>query len=319
MAAPVRPREDESSDLGLGSRVAQQSRVRFLNRDGTFNAARLGLSFGEFQNRYHLLLTISWTKFVTFLVLCYFLANTLFAFLYVLCGPGALHGATGVTLSERFTEAFFFSVQTLATIGYGVMSPSGLAANILVTVEALTGLLGFALATGILFARFSRPGAKIIFSRNAIIAPYRGITAFEFRIANSRSSELIDVQATVVLSRTEFQDGISTRRFHPLSLERSGVMFFPLHWVVVHPIDRTSPLFGVTKEAFEASDPEFLVLLTGVDETFSQTVHTRSSYKHHEIIWGATFSDMFIEVGGSNMGIDLRRIHDTETSPLSPA
>ena len=316
MAAPVRKPEDESSDLGLGSRVAQQSRVRFLNRDGTFNAARLGLSFGESQNRYHLLLTISWTKFILLLILCYFLTNTLFAFLYVLCGPGALQGATGVTFAERFTEAFFFSVQTLATIGYGVFSPRGLAANLLVTVEALAGLLGFALATGILFARFSRPGAKIIFSKDAIIAPYRGITAFEFRIANTRSSELIDVKATVVPSRTEFQNGISTRRFHPLTLERSGVMFFPLHWVVVHPIDPTSPLFGVTKEAFEASDAEFMVLLTAVDETFSQTVHTRSSYKHHEVIWGAKFSDMFIDAGGPNLGIDLRRIHDTEPAPL---
>src|ERR1051326_3043060 len=293
MAAPVRKPEDESSDLGLGSRVAQQSRVRFLNRDGTFNAARLGLSFGESQNRYHLLLTISWTKFILLLILCYFLTNTLFAFLYVLCGPGALQAATGVTFAERFTEAFFFSVQTLATIGYGVFSPSGLAANILVTVEALAGLLGFALATGILFARF------------------------ESRMPNPGSSELIDVKAPVVLSRPEFQNGISTRRFHPLTLERSGVMFFPLHWVVVHPIDPTSPLFGVTKEAFEASDAEFMVLLTAVDETFSQTVHTRSSYKHHEVIWGAKFSDMFIDAGGPNLGIDLRRIHDTEPAPLA--
>jgi inward rectifier potassium channel len=308
---------DEYKDLGLGARVAQQSRLRFLNRDGSFNVARRGLSFIRSQNAYHLLLTISWTNFFLLLILGYFLANALFALLYMLCGPGALRGAVGETFGERFLEAFVFSVQTLATIGYGGISPNGLAANLLVTVEALTGLLGFALATGLLFARFSRPAAKIMFSRHAVIAPYRDLTAFEFRIANVRSSELIDVRATVVLSRSELVNGAPVRRFHPLTLERSGVMFFPLHWVVVHPIDPTSPLNGVTREALEASDAEFLILLTAIDETFSQTVHARTSYKHHEVIWGASFSDMFITAGGSTVGIDLRRIHDTQSAPLS--
>lgn len=315
MSPPSRPGEEENRDLGLGTRLAQEGRGRFLNRDGSFNVARGGMTFLRSRNAYHLLLAISWTKFFLLLIASYFVVNSLFAASYVLCGPDALRGAGGDSFAARFPQAFFFSVQTLATIGYGGIIPNGLAANIVVTLEALTGLLGFALATGLLFARFSRPGAKVVFSKHAVIAPYRGISAFEFRVANERSSELFDVQATVVLTRMEVHEGTKRRKFHPLTLERSGVRFFPLHWVVVHPIDRESPLYGVTKESLDASDAEFLVLLSGVDETFSQTVHTRSSYKHHEVLWGSRFADMFLSSDGGVVGIDLRRIHDIEPAP----
>jgi inward rectifier potassium channel len=215
--------------------------------------------------------------------------------------------------TSQFLQDFFFSVQTLATIGYGRMSPHGLAANILVSIEALVGLLGLALATGLLFSRFSRPSAKIAYSHNAIIAPYRGITALEFRIANERSNELIEANATVTLSWNEHDvEGKLLRKFYPLTLERSKVVFFPLQWVIVHPIDETSPLYGMTKEKFDATDAEILILLTAVDETFSQTVHSRSSYKYHEIVWGAKFVDMFQPSDDDMVSIDLRRIHAIE-------
>jgi len=304
--------ENLKQDLGFGSRVAQQSRQRFLNRDGSFNVARRGHSLFESLNIYHFLLSLSWGKFGLLVVASYFITNFLFAAGYLLCGPEALHGAIGVTLLERFFEAFFFSVQTLATIGYGVMSPHGYAANILVSFEALFGLLGFAIVTGLLFSRFSRPKAQIIFSRHAIIAPYKGITAFEFRIVNQRSNQLIGVEATVVMSRNETSGSSMVRKFHQLRLERQGVMFFPLHWVIVHPIDEKSPLFGVTKESLEESDAEFLILLTGVDETFSQTVHARSSYKDTEVIWNAKFTDMFDPPDGDRISIDIRRLHEIE-------
>jgi len=307
--------EDVNKDLGLGSRVAEQSRSRFLNRDGSFNVSRSGLPFTRTQNIYHLLLTMSWTKFFLLIVLFYFLSNLIFAFAFVLCGPTALRGPAVSTFGEQFGQAFFFSVQTLATIGYGGISPNGLGANIVVTIEALTGLLGLTLAAGLLFARFSRPSARILFSRNAVIAPYLDMKAFEFRIANERSNELIDVQVTVVLTRMETHSGKRSRKFHTLKLERNQVKFFPLHLVVVHPIDSASPLHQVTKEAFDASDAEFLVLITALDETFSQNVHSRSSYKFHEVQWGARFSDMFISSDHGEVGIDLRRIHDIESVP----
>ncbi len=303
---------DLDKDLGIGARVAQRAGQRFLNRDGTFNVVRKGLPFYRSLSAYHALLTLSWTRFFLVVAATYLVTNLLFAGGYLLCGPGALRGAVGVTPVDRFGEAFFFSVQTLATIGYGGVSPQGLPANLLVTLEALVGLLGFALATGLLFARFSRPVARILFSHNAVVAPYRGRTGLMFRIANERSNQLIEVTATVTLSRMETVDGVRVRKFYELALERKKVVFFPLHWVVVHPIDDSSPLAGWTKEALDDSLAEVFVLLTAVDETFSQTVHARSSYRHHEVVWGARFSDMFIDTGDGRAGVDLGKIHDVE-------
>ena len=304
---------DLNRDLGLGSRVADQSSQRFLNRDGSFNVRRHGLSYFRSLNPYHALLTISWTKFFLLVAASYFVTNIVFAFLYMLCGPDALHGMEGYTLQQTFLEEFFFSVQTLATIGYGRVSPNNMAANIVVTMEALVGLLGFALATGLLFARFSRPNASIIFSRNAIVAPYRNGKGLMFRIANGSTNELIEVNATVTLSRTEVdQSGKHVRKFYPLTLEREKVIFFPLQWVIVHPIDEASPLNGITKEQFDMSQAEILILLTAVDETFFQPVHSRSSYRHDEIAWEVKFSDMFMQDDEGKLSIDLRKIHDVD-------
>jgi inward rectifier potassium channel len=311
MAAPPQ-NEDLNKDLGFGSRVSQQSRQRFLNRDGTFNVERKGLGFLRSHNIYHWFLTISWVKFFLLIAAAYFVINIVFAFGYMLCGTDALHGLEGYSVDRAFLEEFFFSVQTLATIGYGRLSPNNMAANVIVTFEALVGLLGFALATGLLFARFSRPNAKIIFSNNAIIAPYRDAKALMFRIANQRSNQLLDVQAIVTLGLLETVNGVTSRKFHQLSLEREKVVFFPLHWVIVHPIDETSPLHGFTKERFTEADAEIFILLTGTDETFSQSVHARSSYKHEEVRWGVKFTDMFLPTDDGIMSIDLRKIHDVE-------
>ncbi len=311
-AQPNPTPDDLNRDLGLGTRVAQESRQRFLNRDGSFNVMRHGLSLTKSLNIYHWLLTISWPAFFGLVALSSVVVNLLFAGAYCLCGPGALMGAGDAATGSRFLDAFFFSVQTAATIGDSRVTAVGIVPNILLSIEALVGLLGFALATGLLFARFSRPNARIMFSRNAIIAPYRGITALEFRIANERSSQLINVGASVTLILKVMDNGSPVRRFFPLSLERDMVVFFPLHWVVVHPITETSPLHGMTKEEFDAADAEILVLLTGVDETFSQTVHARSSYKYHDVEWGARFRDIFHPSTDGKISIDLRKIHDIE-------
>jgi inward rectifier potassium channel len=303
---------EDTQDLGFGSRVSNQSRTRFLNRDGSFNVRRSGLPFLRSLNLYHAFLRMSWLRFHLLVVATYFAANVVFALGYLACGPDALGGSNTTAPGDRLLDAFFFSVQTMGTIGYGNLSPRGLAANLLVTLESLGGLLGLALATGLLFARFSRPHAKIVFSERAVIAPYHGITAFEFRIANQRSSELIDVHATVVFTRMESAQGRRSRKFHNLQLERDRVMFFPLHWVVVHPITEESPLFAATAETLEESQAEFLVLLTATDETFSQVVHARSSYRPFEVVWGARFRDMFQQSGEGLLRADLARVHDVE-------
>ncbi len=226
---------------------------------------------------------------------------------------GALDGWHTGDEFARFEDAFFFSVQTLATIGYGRMTPNGVLVNLIVTVEALVGLMGFAVATGLLFARVSRPAAHLVFSRNAVVAPFRGGQALMFRLANERTSQLTEVAATVSLSRLEDTPAGPVRRFHELRLDRPRVVFLPLHWVVVHPIDEHSPLHGVDPQAFRSSQAEILILLSAMDETSSQTVHVRSSYRAEEVVWGARFTDMFLRTEGEGLvGVDMRRIHDVE-------
>jgi len=305
--------QEELRDLGLGSRVAQDSHGRFLNRDGTFTVQRKGLGFFRSLSLYHWLLTMSWIRYLLLLIGFYFSINIVFAFAYYLCGPESFQGVVESASHGWAVDAFFFSVQTVATIGYGRINPVSLMANSLVTIESLVGMLGLALATGILFARFSRPSAKILFSNNAVIAPYRGVTAFEFRIANERSNQLIEANVTVTLSRFETEGGKRQRKFYQLTLERKSVMFFPLSWTIVHPIDESSPLAGVTKKELHDSDAEFLVLITAIDETFSQTVHARSSYKPNEVIWGSKFSNMFHTTAGQ-LTVDLHRIHNVESA-----
>ncbi len=308
---------EELQDLGFGTRVAEEAGQRLLNHDGTFNVRREGLSLFRSRGLYLHLLVIRWSAFHAIVAAAFLVFNTVFATAYLLCGEGALRGAGGSTLPERFADAFFFSVQTSTTIGYGQVAPVGLAANIIVSVEIMVGLLGFALATGLVFARFSRPNARVVFSNLAVVAPYRGIAAFEFRVANERSNQLIQAEVSVLLSRMELHEGKMVRRFHRLALERDSVVFFPLHWTVVHPIDTSSPLHGVSREQFIASDPEVEILLTAIDETFSQTVHARSSYKSAEIVWGAKFADMYHRPGRGVLSVDLRRLHVIEPADLS--
>jgi len=312
---PTPSPEDPNRDLGFGAVVARESRKRFLNRDGSFNVVREGLSFFRSLSPYHYLLTTSWPRFLGMVVLFFLVTNAVFGAAYFACGPGQIAGSRAVTLPAQYLEDFFFSVQTFATIGYGAMYPAGRAANVLVTLESLVGLLGFALATGILFARFSKPTARILFSEQAIIAPYREITAFELRVANMRRNEMIQVEAQVLLTRFRL-DGSGNREFLPLKLERDRVVFFPLAWTIVHPIDEASPLYGATPEDLEAWDAEFLVLFSGIDEIFSQRVHTRSSYKANEIVWGARFTNLFNPSKPDGvLSIDIGHLHNIERTP----
>ena len=310
------PAEEESKDLGFGAVVTKESRQRFVNRDGSFNARRAGLAFWTSLSPYHLLLTVSWGKFLGLTTLYFVLLNLVFALAYLACGEGALAGATDDYLPSSFWRAFFFSVHTFATIGYGNISPVGMAANLIVVVESLAGLLATALITGVIFARFSRPTAKIVFSNQAVIAPYKDITGFMFRITNARKNQLINLEAKVSLSLYVQGNGPTNRRFYQLKLERSRVDLFPLSWTVVHPIDEESPLSGYTPEQLSQADAEFVILLTGLDESISQTVHTRSSYKHHEIVWNAKFSNLYEPlVDGEPITIDVSKIHDIEKLP----
>jgi len=311
----VQTREERDRDLGFGSLVSQQRHVRLLNRGGSFNVRRRQ-NLVDFAS-YHELMTMSWPAFIGLLASAYALLNAIFALIYLSLGPDALQTATPPELTPRFLKAFFFSVDTFSTIGYGNIVPVGRFANAVVGVEAFCGLLGLALATGLLFARFSRPTAKVVFSNNAIVAPYNGISAFQFRIINARNNQIIELGARVLLSKFENYDGNRIRKYHALQLEREKVVFFPLTWTIVHPIDENSPMFGLSQEDLLANDAEFLILLTGIDETFSQTVHARSSYRAEEVAWGAKFVNVYkYDQHGHILGVDMDRFHSFERAQL---
>lgn len=314
--APRRSPEDQARDrdLGFGAVVSRESRRRLLNRDGSFNVVRSGLGFLDSFAPYHLLLTISWAGFLGAVSVIYLALNFVFAIAYLACGPNALVGSGAAMLGGRFAQAFFFSIQTFATIGYGQIAPNGLAANIVVTGEALVGVMYQALATGLLFARFTRPTAALLFSDRAVVGPYNDGQGLMFRIVNRRRNEIIQLEAQVLFSAMEPDTrGGTVRRYLPLALERNKVTFFPLSWTIVHPIDAASPLNGRTPEDLERTQAEILVLLSGIDEALEQTVHARSSYRADEIVWNARFQSMFVEAKAPDrVSVDISRLHEIE-------
>lgn len=259
---------------------------------------------------------MGWGKFLGLVATFYLVLNAVFAIGYFSCGPDALVGPAfdGYSHSTSlFLRAFFFSVETFGTIGYGHVSPNGLPANVLITIESFIGLLSAAITTGLVFARFARPNAAVVYSRNAVVAPYRDITAFMFRCANERSNQLIEVTVKIMYTRIVLRAGVRTREFTALPLEFEKITFFPLSWTVVHPITEDSPIHGCSAQDLIDNEAEFLVLLSGDDETFSQEVHSRTSYRGDEIVWNARFRPIFVESPAEGVtGMNLSRIHDIE-------
>jgi inward rectifier potassium channel len=299
-------------DLGFGSVVGGANEKRLLNRDGSFNPRREGMPFFSRLHPYHFLLTISWRRFFFVVVSGYLLANIIFALAFVACGPDAIGGQAAEVFGGQFGRAFFLSVETLGTIGYGNIYPIGVAPNVIITIESMTGILMLALMTGLLFARFSRPTAALVFSKRAVVGPYRGHTGFMFRLTNARANQLLELEAKVLFSRMEGD----SRQYDQLDLERKRVVFFPLSWTIVHPIDEKSPMFGMSAQELAERDAEFLVLLSGIDETFSQLVHARTSYKPPEIVFGHRFVNIYKPVrADGTIAIDVRRLGDTEVAP----
>lgn len=286
---------------------------RLLKRDGSFNVERANHRGKPSKDLYHRLLSSPWGETAVLVVAAYFILNLIFAFAYLACGPGALAGSEAQGFLPKLEEAFFFSVQTFSTIGYGKITPSGFLANSLVTLEALVGLLGFALATGILFARFSKPTARVIFSNHAIIAPHDGVKSLMFRIANERLNQIADAQLTVTLSINEFtREGERYRNFYELPLERSRSPIFALSWFVVHPIDEKSPLHGMTDKKLREAEAEIFATLVGLDDTFSSAIHARFSWIPDEILWGKRFSDILSRNEKGTIAINLAGLHDVE-------
>lgn len=290
------------NDLGFGSNY---NKSRFINQDGSINVERRGLKWSERFSPYHYLISIPWRKFNLIVVCSYFIINLLFAFTYMTIGIEHIDGA-GHEQYSTFWDAFFFSAQTIATVGYGRMSPVGFAANSIAAFESMLGLLGFALATGLLYGRFSRANVKLLFAQKAVVAPYRGITGLMFRFANERDNHLIEAEVDVNVSYYENENGQRQRKFVALDLERKKISLFSSTWTIVHPIDDTSPFLGYNVQMMEEADVEVLVIFKAYDELFSQFVYSRFSYKYHEIVWNAKYSTVLgvNENGGTYIMID---------------
>jgi inward rectifier potassium channel len=280
-----------SFDPGLTQQFTGTLR-RAINKDGSFNVQRSGGSWRDIHPYLHLI-NMPLSAFLAVVLATYIVVNTFFALIYFNLEPGQLLGVDAPSSLRRFLNVFFLSSHTLTTVGYGNFAPAGVTANMLAALEAMVGLMGFALATGLLFGRVSKPSAKIGFSETALITDYQDRTSLQFRVVNRRSNVLLELQASVLLMTVEGPPGQMTRKYRPLALEREQVYFFPLTWTMVHPIDEASPLFGKTAAELESLQAELLILMKGFDDTFSQTVNARYSYRYDEFVWGAKFVPAF--------------------------
>ncbi len=260
---------------------------------------------------YHRLLTMPWARLLGLLLAVFLGVNVLFALAYIACGPTAIAG--GEASWGRFGQAFFMTVHTFTGVGYGNIVPVSLTANLIMVAESFVGMLSYALATGIIFARFSRPCADFQFSTRAILAPYRDGRGLMVRVANRRNNLIVGLHARITLSRVEQREDMTTRTFDSLELERDEIAYFPLSWTVVHPIDAESPVHGWSMADWEKNDAEIIVMLTGTDETTSQAVYARYSYKPHEMETDVRFRDLFIRhEAGNPTAIDLRRLDELD-------
>lgn len=297
-------------ELGLGNR--RISNDRLIDKDGRFNVVRKGFGLRAFS-LYHWLINLSWFRFFLFIIFSYILLNLAFALVYYLIGADQLtEFNTGIT--NDFWHCFYFSSQTLTTVGYGRISPTTPITSLVAAFEAMTGLLAFAFATGILYGRFSKAKSKIVFSDKILVSPYKKIKGLKFRIANSRKNELIDMEARLMYSFLQKESGEMKRRYIPLELEISFINMFPLPWTIVHPIDDESPLHGKGVLDLSREKAEFLVILKGFDETFNQYVHQIYDYNNSEVIFNADFQPMFNPASGAGTVVHLNRISDFRKS-----
>ena len=305
-----------SSNTGFGDNASSYG-GRFLNKDGKANISKTGIGFFEKYSWFHSMLTVSGLKFFLIILLFYVAVNLIFAIVYYLIGVEHLGGMIAKTEPEKFLEAFFFSAQTFTTVGYGRISPTGFITSGIAAFQALTGLLSFAVATGLMYARFSKPTAYIKYSQNAIIAPYKGITALMIRLAPYKNTTLTDAEVKLTLGLTVEENGKNFNRFFPMDLELEKVNALTLNWTLVHPITESSPLYGFSKEDFHNIPGEILVFLKAFDDMFSNTVVSRSSYTFREVVYGAAFNPMYHRDESNNMTVlDQGKLSDYREATL---
>ncbi|SFB22916.1 inward rectifier potassium channel [Flavobacterium swingsii] len=280
------------NQTGFGTNAANYG-GRFLAKDGSANIEKRGLPFFDQISWFHTLLRLPAWKFQIIIFSVFILVNFIFAAIYYFIGVEHLNGIVASSEIEKFGQVYFFSAQTFTTVGYGHISPEGFLTSAVASSEALVGLLGFALATGLFYGRFSRPKAHLKFSENAIIAPFQGGKALMIRVASYKNTNLTDAEAKLTLAMRIEENGVNVNRFFPLDLEYSTINSLTLSWTLVHHITEESPLYGYSKEDFTNEKGEILVFVKAFDEMFSNTVAIRTSYIFKEIVYGVKFLQMF--------------------------
>lgn len=299
-----------SGGAGKHGAMPRPTRPRIVPRSRAEQVRRTNLRIRWLDDVYHRALALPWWGFLGLGCCAYLVVNFIFAALYWM-QPGSIGGAH----PDLFSDAFFFSVQTIATIGYGQMFPATFYANVLVTMETMAGLVILALATGITFARISRPTARVMFARHPVVGPQNGVPTLSIRIANERRSQILEADVTVSLLRLETTaEGDTFRRFYDLRLLRSHTPVFALSFTLMHPIDPGSPLWGKSPSDLVAEDAQILVSVTGLEEVASQTVHARISYDAEEVRYGCRYADIFVQTADGLRAMDFSMFHTTIAS-----
>lgn len=306
---------NNGEDIGL-DRGGQRGRQRSINADGSFNMERkTGNILGSFH-LYQWLITTSWKHYWLSVGSFYFFANIFFGALYYVSGSENLYGIPNGNEFQKLLYCFFFSTQSFTTVGYGGIHPIGIFTSSLAAVEAFLGITTFALVTGTLYGRFSKASAKLKYSTNAIIAPFKEGKALMFMVANQRSTQLMEMEARVNYGWIEKDEQGDVRRFQQLKLEIDKIAMFPSSWTVVHPIDEDSPLWNINLEEIHRIEAEIFVLIKGFDETFSQTIYSRNSYMHHELLWGAKFRRPFFVNNKGKLVMNLEKVGEFDRVQL---
>ncbi|MFN8276716.1 MAG: ion channel [Chitinophagales bacterium] len=310
----MRERRQSGVDIGL-DRQGQKGRQRTINKDGSYNIRRITDGPVNFE-LFHWLINTTWSHYWMGVAGYYTAVNIIFAGIYYWIGPENINGISATDGVNDFLQCFFFSVQTFTTVGYGGMHPASEAASWVASVEAFLGLMIFAIATGTLYGRFSKPRQKIKYSQNAIVARHADGLALQFMVANNGSSNLMEVEATVNFSWVEMRGEERIRQFKTLPLEISKIAMFPTSWVVNHQIDSDSPLWGWGPDAYVEHDIEVFCMIKAYDETFSGTIYSRASFTAGDVVYGARFKRPFHVSESGQLVMDMRMVGEYDKVEL---
>ncbi len=307
-------KEKKSRELGFGNK-AYNRETRLINKDGAFNVEKEGQSFWEALDTYHELISMSWGRFFLLITAVFFAINLFFALLYFLAGPAAIEGAQSSSDVNRFLQSFYFSTQTITTVGFGKLNPNSDFVSIVSAFESFLGLLGFALATGLMFARFSRPRKRLVYSNNILISPYQDTNAIMYRFANSGNNQLIEAEVDVVASKWVNEE--NRRVFERLKLERNKINFFSMSWTIVHPLTKDSPLYGMTLDDMKAQQVEIIAMFKAFDDTYARHIYDRTSFTHAEMLSGKKFIPIYEDQDDDMIHINMEKIGQFEDAFLN--